>query len=73
MFQEQEINSLHDLSFKAGGSLTLEPPNSAIVKVYIEVWCLYEDWYITGITWTSKVVAQWILINEVHIIACKES
>jgi hypothetical protein len=37
MFQEQEINSLHDLSFKAGGSLTLEPPDTAVVKVYIEV------------------------------------
>jgi len=37
MFQGQEINSLHDLSLKAGGYLTLEPPNTAIVKVYIEV------------------------------------
>jgi len=73
MFQEQNINSLHDFSFKAGGYLTLEPRNTATVKVYIEVWCVYEDWYITGITWTSKVVAQRILIIEMHIIALKES
>jgi len=73
MFQEQDINSLHDLSFKAGGYLTLEPPHTAIVKVYSEVWCLYEDWYITGITWTSEVVAQRILIIEMHIIALKDS
>jgi hypothetical protein len=37
MFQEQEINSLRDLSIKAGGYLTLEPPNTGIAKVYIEV------------------------------------
>jgi hypothetical protein len=64
---------LRDLSIKAGGYLTLEPPNTGIAKVYIEVWCVYEDWYITGITWTLKVVVQRILITEMHIIALKES